>query len=248
MKKKPHIPPAAVMDAHTLRAVILDPATLARLSQSSVVTIRRKKGRIAGWARPRVPVKVLWCGTNRPAKKFGKRKNGWSFPPAVRELLLQETKGLTVLHLFGGQADFGIRLDVDPATNPHVIGDAYFPPFPRDFVDVVILDPPYVEMHQQEKRALMWAAAWVARRSVWWFHTHWIASDRSLPLNRAWLVRVGDQCHARVLQEFAVKEPKHEPLRADQFTRGYPLKFTRWSIQQQNLMLPLDFSERGATA
>jgi hypothetical protein len=70
-----------------------------------LVTIRRKKGRIAGFANAPCPVDVLWCGTNRPRKKYGERKNGWSFPPAVRELLLQETQGLTVLHLFGGQAD-----------------------------------------------------------------------------------------------------------------------------------------------
>lgn len=205
------------------------------LSEVGLVKIRRKKGRIAGWAKPPCPVDVLWCGTNRPRKKFGDRKNGWSFPPAVREKLLQECHGLTVLHLFGGQADFGLRMDIDPATRPHVVGDAYLPPFPRDSFDVVILDPPYTEMRQQEKRALLWVAAWLARKWVYWFHFNWIAMDRSLPLDRGWLVRVGDQCAARVLQKFAVREPKHQPLKPGEFERGYPLKFNRWQADQDKL-------------
>lgn len=85
---------------------------------AGMVEIHRRRGRIAGFAKPPCQVETLWCGTNRPRKKFGRRRNGWSFPPAVRELLLQQTKGSTVLHLFGGLADFGVRLDVDPETKP----------------------------------------------------------------------------------------------------------------------------------
>lgn len=200
------------------------------------VEISRKRGRIAGTALPPVPVQILWCGTNRPAKKYGRRRNGWSFPPTVRELLLQEFKSKTLVHFFGGRADFGVRLDVDPLTNPDVIGDAFVPPFERDSFDVVVLDPPYYSMRQQEKTALLRAAAWVARSWVVWFHTVWIATDSRLPLEKAWLVRVGDQCATRSLQIFKVVEPKLPPLR--HFTRGYAIKYNRWLTN--NAILPFD--------
>lgn len=203
-----------------------------------LVTIRRKKGRIAGFGAPRIPVQTLWCGTNRPRKKFGKRANGWSFPPAVRELLLQECVGKTVLHLFGGRADFGFRLDIDPSTQPDVIGDAWLPPFDRDSFDVVILDPPYFTLQQQEKLALMRIAAWIARERVYWFHTIWIPGDRSLALEKAWLIRVGDQCAVRCLEVFSVREPKIEPPRY--FERGPAMKYNRWLQGQQELALPFD--------
>lgn len=202
------------------------------------VEISRKRGRIAGFGAPPVPLELIWCGTNRPRKKFGRRANGWSFPPAVRELLLQQCQGKTVLHLFGGRVDFGVRLDLDPSTCPDVVGDAYLPPFARDSFDVVILDPPYYSMRQQEKRALLRAAAWVAREQVYWFHTVWIATDRTLPLDRAWLIRVGDQCAARVLQRFKVCQGKRPPLQLGEFERGHALKYNRWANVAAGLPFP----------
>lgn len=202
---------------------------MTREANPGFVEISRKRGRIAGFGSPSVPLELLWCGTNRPRKKFGQRRNGWSFPPAVRELLLQECQGSTVVHFFGGAADFGIRLDADSATNPHVLGDAFLPPFARDSFDHVILDPPYYQMRQQEKAALLRSACWVARLYVWWFHTIWIAADQSLQLDRAWLIRVGDQCAIRTLQRFKVCEPKREPLQLGDFKRGHALKYNRWA-------------------
>ncbi len=204
-------------------------------SRIGLVTIKRKRGRIAGFGAPPVPVSVLWCGTNRPRRKHGKRANGWSFPPLVREVLLQETRGLTVLQMFGGRADFGLRMDVDPATKPDVVGDAFLPPFPRDSFDVVILDPPYYRMNRQEVIALMRAAAWIARRHIYWLHTVWIATNRLLPLDRAWMIRVGDQCAIRTLQRFRVREPKLEPLRPGEFQRGEALKYNRWAFASPTL-------------
>jgi hypothetical protein len=215
---------------------------LPALQESARVKIVRKRGRIAGFAGrggTAVPVDVLLCGSNRPRRKHGNRRNGWSFPPAVRELLLQETQGLTVVHLFGGQADFGVRMDIDPATRPHVVGDAFLPPFPRDFCDVVIIDPPYRQLKQQEKIALLWAAGWIARKHIYWFSTVWISTDRSLPLVHAWLIRVGDQCAIRCLQKFEVREPKRTPLKPGEFTRGPALFYNRWQINHP----PLPFAD-----
>ncbi len=198
------------------------------MTAPGLVTIKRKRGRIAGFGKPSVPVEVLWCGTNRPRRKHGRRANGWSFPPRVRELLLQETQGLTVVHLFGGNADFGVRLDVDLETKPDVVGDAFLPPFDRDSFDVVVLDPPYYRMNRQEIIAVMRAAAWIARRHVYWLHTVWIATNRLLPMERAWLIKVGDQCAIRTLQRFRVMEPKRRPLQPGEFQRGEALKYNRW--------------------
>ncbi|MBZ5569467.1 MAG: hypothetical protein LAN64_16665 [Acidobacteriia bacterium] len=177
---------------------------------------------------PSYPIDVLWCPNART-----KRKNGWSFPPAVRKLLIAECAGLTVLHLFGGLADFGVRLDIDPRVKPDVIGDAWLPPFKRNAFDVVIIDPPYFRLNQQEKNALLRGAAWVARSRVVWFHTIWIAADRYIRPERAWLVRVGDTCQVRCLQFFRVSRDKEKPL--PYFSRGPAMKYNRWLVQPQSL-------------
>jgi hypothetical protein len=177
---------------------------------------------------PRYPVDVLWCPNVR-----SHRKNGWSFPPAVRRLLIAECEGLTVLHLFGGLADFGVRLDIDPSVTPDVIGDAWLPPFDRDTFDVVIIDPPYFRLNQQEKNSLLSGAAWIARQRIVWFHTLWIAGDRGIVPERAWLVRVGDTCQVRCLQFFHVRADKIKPL--PYFTRGPAMKYNRWLVQPEGL-------------
>jgi hypothetical protein len=41
---------------------------LPALEQLARVKIVRKRGRIAGFAAPSVPVDILWCGTNRPRR------------------------------------------------------------------------------------------------------------------------------------------------------------------------------------
>lgn len=177
---------------------------------------------------PAYPVEMLWC-SNRSLRA---RKNGWSFPPAVRRRILADSEGLTVVHFFGGLADFGVRLDIDPVTKPDVMGDAWLPPFARDSFDVVVLDPPYIPVNQQEKCALLNAAGYVARRRVVWFHTIWIASDSYLVPEKAWLVRVGDTAHVRCLQYFRVARKR--PL-MNWFSRGPAMKYNRWLVQPEGL-------------
>lgn len=165
---------------------------------------------------------IIWCGNNRVG-----RSNGWSFPPAVARHLRQETSGCTVVHFFGGLSRWGTRIDIDPSTRPHVIADAWLPPFGQDAFDDVILDPPYFGINQQMKNYLLRAARFVARRRVWWFHTQWIASDTKLTLGRAWFVRVGDSCNVRCLQEFLV-QPGPKSSAVPHFTRGPAIKYNRW--------------------
>jgi hypothetical protein len=177
----------------------------------------------------RVQPEILFCHGGPKS-----RVNGWTFPRRVERELRSLTAGRSVLHLFGGIAPWGIRLDIDPATRPSVIGDAWLPPFRRDAVDVVILDPPYTNINLQTKQALLRAAAFVARHQVIWFSTVWIDGDRHCRLERAWLVRVGTSCQVRCLQIFRTADTKPAPWMY--FTRGPAIRYNRW-IHQGGLPL-----------
>lgn len=180
-------------------------------------------------ARRRRRIGVLWCSNQRQG-----RSNRWAFPPAVDRHLRKLTAGKSVLHAFGGIAKFGTRIDIDQSVRPHVIADAWLLPFRKDAFDVVIIDPPYLGINQQMKHQLLKAAAYVARESVIWFHTQWIASDTKLSLRRAWLVRVGDSCSVRCIQVFRVNS-RHKPIPTMHFTRGPAIKYNRWLAGQTGL-------------
>lgn len=174
---------------------------------------------------------VLWCANARRGAG-----NRWSFPGPVRTKLKADCRGSSVLHLFGGRADFGVRLDIDVAVRPDVLGDAWLPPFARDSFDIVILDPPYVHFGSEVKRALLRAATWIARRRVIWFATCWLSAGTGLKPEASWLVRVGDNCNVRCLQYFSVEaSAKLDPVKG--FLRGPALKYNRWLAQPQGLPL-----------
>lgn len=182
---------------------------------------------------------VLWC----PNQRSG-RSNGWSYPRAVEKLLREITAGHSVLQLFGGMSRWGLKLDIDPVTRPHVIGDAWLPPFARDSFDVVIIDPPYVGINQQMKQALLRGAAFVAKERVIWFHTQWTAGDAGLRRERSWLVRVGDSCSCRCLIEWRVTSTnKRAPVL--RFTRGPALKYNRWLTG--GMRLPFEMEAKSDT-
>jgi hypothetical protein len=136
-------------------------------------------------------------------------------------------------------------LDLDTMTKPQVVGDAWLPPFRRDAFDVVILDPPYIQLNQQMKSQLLRQASWCAKESIYWFHTIWIAGDVSCRPARAWLVRVGDSCSVRCLIQFAVSSDKPRPR--PHFTRGPALKYNRWLYGQVGLPLSAAFEGYGTT-
>lgn len=177
--------------------------------------------------KPRV-VDVLWCANSSVAKGAG-----WSYPAAVERKLRALTDGKRTLQMFGGHSAWGTKLDIDPSTRPHVIGDAWLSPFGRDSFDVVILDPPYFHLNANEKGQLLRQAAFIARERVIWFHTIWIYSARSLPMERAWLVRVGDNCAVRCIQVFKVEGMKDVPVPL--FLRGPAMKYNRWLSGQTGL-------------
>lgn len=48
-----------------------------------------------------------------------------------------------ILHPFGGRAEIGTRVDINPELEPDVVADAHNLPFDDDSFDCVVLDPPY---------------------------------------------------------------------------------------------------------
>lgn len=182
-------------------------------------------------------VEVLWCPNRNEDNP-----TGWKFPRAVERQLLADCEGQSVVHFFGGQSKFGTRLDIDPIVRPDVFGDAWLPPFSRESFDVVILDPPYIHFNSQQKTALFRAAGWVARKRVIWFHTVWMAPTGGLKYEKAWLVRVGDNCATRALQYFTVARRPGPPT---YFERGPAMKYNRWLSQPQGF--PFDQDGEGMT-
>jgi hypothetical protein len=153
------------------------------------------------------------------------------------EVLLRaatEGAGKTTLHLFGGRARWGVRLDIDPSVEPDVIGDAWLPPFKEASFDVVILDPPYVHLNAQMKNALFRQAAYCGREHVVWFSTMWVCGARGMKLDRSYLVRVGDHCYVRALQFFRITE---RLTLVRHFTRGPQIKYNRWLVGNRILAL-----------
>jgi hypothetical protein len=179
------------------------------------------------------PIDVLWCGN-----LSHKRGPGWSFPPQVDKFLREQFDGKSVLHLFGGRASFGTRLDVDASTRPDVIGDAWVAPFAKNSFDVVILDPPYppyLQMNSNVAIPLLQTATWISRELVVWFHPLWISGYTFLRLRHSYFVRVADYAEIRCLQFLKPVAPKKfgPPTR---FTKGPAVKYNRWLLG--NRLLP----------
>ena len=55
-----------------------------------------------------------------------------------------------ILHPFGGMAEYGVRVDLDPGVKPDIIGNAEALPFPDNTFHLVICDPPYDPEHARD--------------------------------------------------------------------------------------------------
>lgn len=83
----------------------------------------------------------------RPAKS----KYKGAFPLYFEQNLIQ-LLGYpeTILHPFGGRAEIGTRVDLNPLVEPDVVADAHALPFEDQSFDCVILDPPYSDEEAME--------------------------------------------------------------------------------------------------
>jgi len=185
---------------------------------------------------------ILWCSDARKNRNLG-----WKFPLEVESLLKDFTAGRSVLHFFGGLATWGVRMDTDPITRPDVIADAYLSPFGPGSFDVVILDPPYIQLNSQMRSQLFWSARFVARAHVVWWHTNWTHPSCDLALERSWLSRVGRSSAVRCLQIFRVKTPDLVVTPVRYFTRGPQMRFNKWLIQPERLPFGETLAPAGGT-
>ncbi len=87
-----------------------------------------------------------------PRPRQSKYKGGFPlhFEKKLYELLGIEATKETVLHPFGGHAEYGFRLDINPETNPDYIGDAHdMDIFSDSCWDCVVCDPPYNDEYSE---------------------------------------------------------------------------------------------------
>ena len=135
-----------------------------------------------------------------------------------------------MLQLFGGRSTWGTRLDVDPVTKPDVIGNALFPPFKCESFDHVILDPPYTPSNGITPIVLT-PAACIARKRVWWFHTHAFGRGfHGLKLLRWWAVVPSEHAQLRILAE--LKRTRHPSSCFPVGRKGskrFPRELERWN-------------------
>ena len=84
---------------------------------------------------------IIWC-LPRP-RRTNKYKGGFPlhFEKKLFELYHWPSK---ILQPFGGMAEYGERVDINPEVNPDFIGDAHNLYFIKDNIyDFILLDPPY---------------------------------------------------------------------------------------------------------
>lgn len=82
---------------------------------------------------------IVWTLPRPPKSKY---KGGFPlfFEPNLAKLLGYPD---LVLQPFGGRAEWGVRVDIDPSVEPDLVGDAHQLPLTDESFDCVLLDPPY---------------------------------------------------------------------------------------------------------
>jgi len=68
-----------------------------------------------------------------------------------------------VLHPFGGMAEIGVRVDINPDVHPDVVGDAHDLPFDDASFKAVICDPAY----SNEENATLYNVTTPLRQKAW---------------------------------------------------------------------------------
>lgn len=114
----------------------------------------------------------------------------------------------SILHPFGGKAEYGTRVDINPALAPDVVADAHRLPFGDNTFDAVICDPPYSD---EESLTLygtgpVKTAAWmneavrVSSRFVVTYHIRMLPRPKGTRLVRVVVVLLRPGHTARICQ------------------------------------------------
>ena len=92
-----------------------------------------------------IPIETWWLP--RPSKS----KYKGSFPLHFENKLFRLYLSAEILQPFGGKAERGLRMDINPEVKPEIVGDAHnLSIFPDNRFDFVLLDPPYSDTYAQE--------------------------------------------------------------------------------------------------
>ena len=104
----------------------------------------------------------------------------------LKELNINPNKH-KILHPFGGKAEYGIRVDINPEVKPDYIGDAHnLNMFGDELFDLVILDPPYSDAYSKKlygTKKLKWGqytkeAVRVLKKQGYLVMYHYLATPR----------------------------------------------------------------------
>jgi uncharacterized protein YbaR (Trm112 family) len=82
---------------------------------------------------------IIWI---LPRPRRNRYQGGFPLHFEKKLVKLLNPSGL-VLHPFGGMAEYGLRVDINPEVNPDIIADAHRLPFKDNVFGMVVCDPPY---------------------------------------------------------------------------------------------------------
>lgn len=156
---------------------------------------------------------VSWTLPRPPRSKY---KGGF---PLFFEQNLVQLLGYPdrIVHPFGGRAEIGLRVDLDPTLEPDVVADAHALPFESDSFDCVILDPPYSD----EEAAQIYGTPKLRP-------ARYIGESVRILRPGGWLVMYGDREPRRparcnhALRIVIVLRPSHRPRIAMVFQKRKP--------------------------
>lgn len=81
-----------------------------------------------------------------PRPRHNRYQGGFPLHFEKKLIKLLNPQGL-ILHPFGGMAEYGIKVDINPEAEPDVFADAHNLPFKDNTFELVVCDPPYDEQH-----------------------------------------------------------------------------------------------------
>lgn len=84
-----------------------------------------------------------------PRPRRSRYKGGFPLHFEKKLVRLLKPSGL-ILHPFGGEAEYGLKVDINPDLKPDIIADAHQLPFKDNTFSMVVCDPPYDEAHSKK--------------------------------------------------------------------------------------------------
>ena len=114
-------------------------------------------------------------------------KANWIWPERVEAFMISKIEG-ECLHVCCGTSKIGnVRLDILPQDDGVIEGDMFDLPFPDNYFQTVICDPPWhIPYHKR------WPLLWELRRVVRWngiliFNCLWVPPIKGMKIEETWI-------------------------------------------------------------